>query len=168
MSHTVSESLLIRRRLRDGDAAAIVDLHRRVYSVEYGMNDAFVAGVRRTVEEATFLGWPERRGAVWLVEREGEVQGSLALTHEGDGVGRVRLFVLDPALRGRGLGATLLGELLLRARADGLRKLKLETFSGLTVAARLYRAAGFAVVWERERLDWGPPITYQRYELELR
>jgi GNAT superfamily N-acetyltransferase len=166
MSSTMSERLLIRRELRDGDADAIVELHRRVYGAEYGMNDAFVAGVRRTVQEAVFAGWPERSGAVWLVEQEGEVRGSLALTDEGDEVGRVRLFVLDPALRGRGLGALLLGQLLARARADGLRKLELETFGALTVAARLYLAAGFRVVWERERLDWGPPVTYQRYELE--
>ena len=166
MSSTVAEQLVIRRDLRDGDGDAIVDLHRRVYGAEYGMNDAFVAGVRRTVQEAVFTGWPERSGAVWLVEHEGEVRGSLALTDEGQGVGRVRLFVLDPSLRGRGLGAWLLDQLLHRARSDGLHKLVLETFSRLTVAARLYSAAGFRVVWERERLDWGPPVIYQRYELE--
>jgi ribosomal protein S18 acetylase RimI-like enzyme len=166
MNSTVSEQAMIRRKLRDGDADAIVELHRRVYCAEYGMNDAFVASVRRAVQAAAFAGWPQRSGAVWLVEQDGEVRGALALTDEGEGIGRVRLFVLDPALRGRGLGAFLLRELLARARADGLRKLELETFSELTVAARLYRAAGFKLVWEREQLDWGPPVTYQRYELE--
>ena len=35
-------------------------------------------------------------------------------------------------------------------------------------AAHLYRSVGFTVVWERSRDDWGPPITYQGYELRLR
>lgn len=55
-----------------------------------------------------------------------------------------------------------------KARADGLHRLELETFSALAAAARIYRAAGFRLQWDRERGDWGPPIVYQGYELELR
>jgi len=76
--------------------------------------------------------------------------------------------VLAPALRGRGLGRRLVAELLSEARAAGLQKLGLETFSALTSASRIYRDAGFRLVSERETDVWGPPILYQGYERELR
>lgn len=76
--------------------------------------------------------------------------------------------MLAPALRGRGLGRRLVAELLSEARAAGLQKLGLETFSALTSASRIYRDAGFRLVSERETDVWGPPILYQGYERELR
>ena len=158
---------LIRREFRDGDADAIAGLHRRVYVPEFGMNDEFVARVAAGVEAAVAGGWPDASGAAWLVERHDSVCGSLALTDEGDGLGRVRWFVLEDSLRGRGLGRSLVAELVARARMDGYRRLELETFSALTVAAAIYRDAGFKVIREREREDWGPPIVYQHYALPL-
>lgn len=162
------DEIVFRRALREGDVEAVAELHRRVYVPEFGMNEEFVGAVARGLNGARVRGWPDAGGAVWLLEHDGALRGSLALTDEGAGLGRVRWFVLDRAARGQGLGALLVGELLSKARTDGLRKLELETFSALHVAARIYRAAGFQLIWERERSDWGEPISYQRYELELR
>jgi GNAT superfamily N-acetyltransferase len=163
----VIEKVAIRRTLRAGDAQAIAELHRRIYEPEYGLNEQFTASVRSGVEAAAATGWPRRSGALWLVERDGPLLGALALTDEGNGVGLVRWFALDPSLRGQGLGRSLIVELLVEARDAGVCKLELATISVLTVAARIYRNTGFRVVWERRRLDWGPPVTMQGYELEL-
>ena len=167
MTAGITSDISIRRELREGDADAIAELHRRVYGSEYGLNERFVQGVRRGLEAAVRSGWPERTGAVWLVERDGALLGALGLTDEGEGVGRVRWLVLDAALRGRGLGRSLVGELLAEARDAGLRELTLETYSDLTAAARIYRDAGFQVQWERAHEDWGPPVTFQGYALDL-
>lgn len=162
-----TNELSIRRDLRDGDVDAIAELHRRVYGSEYGLNDRFVEGVRRGLEAAARTGWPQRTGAVWLVDGDSALLGALGLTKEGGGMGKVRWFALDPSLRGRGLGRELIAELLHEARAAGLRTLVLETFSGLTAAAHIYRAAGFSVTWERPLQEWGPAVTFQQYELTL-
>jgi ribosomal protein S18 acetylase RimI-like enzyme len=161
------DRITTRRILRRGDVVAIADLHRRIYGREYGLNERFTETVEQDVAAAVAGGWPDRTGAVWLVEAEGPLLGALALTDEGDGVGRVRWFALDPVLRGRGLGRSLMAELLDEARAAGLHTLRLETINVLTVAARIYTGIGFRVVWERERKDWGPRVTYQGYEHTL-
>jgi GNAT superfamily N-acetyltransferase len=163
----VCEQVVVRRTLRDGDARKIVDLHERVYRSEYAMDERFVAGVAHAVEVALAQRWPESGGAVWLIDRGTELSGSLGLTDEGEGIGRVRFFVLEPEARGRGLGRSLLTELVAQARATGLGKLELETFSALTAAAHLYRDAGFELQWSKQTDKWGPPIFYQRYELQL-
>jgi len=167
MSAGTTSDITVRRHLRDGDADAIAELHRRVYGSEYGLNEQFVDGVRRGLAAAVASGWPQRTGAVWLVDGEEGLRGALGLTDEGDGAGRVRWLVLDPALRGRGLARSLVAELLDEARAAGLHTLTLETYSDLTAAARIYRDAGFRVEWERVHDAWGPTITFQGYRLDL-
>jgi ribosomal protein S18 acetylase RimI-like enzyme len=163
----VAGPISIRRVLQHGDGSAIADLHRRVYEREYGLNDRFTETVERDVGAAVSSGWPRRAGAVWLVHGGGSLLGALALTAEGQRVGRVRWFALDRSVRGRGLGRALIDELLEEARSGGLRTLRLETIKLLTVAAHIYTSNGFRVIWERERTDWGPPVTYQGYELTL-
>ena len=159
-------TVTIRRQLRDGDRGAIVDLHRAVYSREYGLGETFVRGVADGVAAAIERGWPARSGAGWLIGDDGRLSGCLALTDEG-ATGRVRWFVLAPELRGLGLGQQLLAELLKEARDACHERLELETFSALRAAAHLYRAAGFRVASQRETDMWGPPIVFQRYELWL-
>ena len=167
MSPQPSDDPVVRTELADRDGDAIVALHDRVYCTEYGFDARFAASLAWSIEAARARGWPATSGGVWLVDRRAQLEGSLALTTEGDGLGRVRWFVLAPAVRGRGLGRRLLAELLSQARARGLAQLELETFSALTVAARIDRQAGFSLQWERETDEWGPPILFQGYALQL-
>jgi ribosomal protein S18 acetylase RimI-like enzyme len=161
----MSAAVEIRRELRPDDLDAIVALHARHYPAEYGVDSEFVSHVAARVAEAEAAVFPRERDAVWIVERDGEVAGSLVLTDEGDGTGYVRWYLLDPGLRGRGLGRMLVDELVEKARREGYDRLHLETFSDLRTAAAIYREAGFRVVAEETGPRWGrPSITYQRYE----
>jgi GNAT superfamily N-acetyltransferase len=163
---TPGPDYVVRNDVREGDGQAIVDLHARLYRAEYGMDERFVAGVAAAVDAALANGWPEGGGA-WLVERDGEFAGSVGLTDEGQGTGRIRWVLLAPELRGLGLGRRLVGAAVERARELGMHRVELDTFSALGNAARIYRELGFRVVSAEETSRWGPPITYQFYELEL-
>jgi GNAT superfamily N-acetyltransferase len=156
----------IRREQRPGDLGAIVEHHGRVYAREHGVDSSFEAHVAAAVARAALRGFPRDREALWIVERDGAHAGSLVLTDEGNGVACVRFFVLDPDLRGTGLGRLLLGELLDTARAAGFDRAVLETFSELRAAAHLYRDHGFRLTDSETGPRWGrAEITYQRYEL---
>jgi GNAT superfamily N-acetyltransferase len=164
----VSESIEIRRNLRPGDLGAIVAMHGRLYSIEYGVDSRFEARVASGIAKVGSNGFPGPREGLWIVERDGEIGGSIAYTDEGAGVAMVRWVLLEPALRGRGLARRLLGELLTEVEVHGYSRVALETFSDLAVAAHLYRSHGFEVVWAETGPRWGrDEITYQRYELEL-
>ena len=158
----------IRRELRPGDLGAIAEMHGRLYAREHGVDSTFEARVAAGLAEAGARGWPGRREGLWMVESGGAPSGSLGLTDEGDGVGWVRWFLLEPALRGRGLGRRLVGELVAEAREHGYVRLVLETFSELRAAAGLYREAGFALQWTESGTRWGRDMVhYQHYELDL-
>lgn len=158
----------VRREVRPGDIGAIAALHGVIYSREYGVDADFERGVLATLLEAAERGWPGSREAAWLVELGGRFAGSLGLTEEGPDEARIRWVLLDPAVRGQGLGRRLISEAVGEARRHGYRRITLDTFSELTQAARLYRAHGFRVVSEERGPRWGrTEINYQRYALEL-
>ncbi|MGY1838017.1 MULTISPECIES: GNAT family N-acetyltransferase [unclassified Modestobacter] len=98
-----------------------------------------------------------------LVARDdaGLVVGSVALVLTGD-FGQVteaddeaafRMLVVDPAVRGQGLGEALVQACLDRARAAGKRRMLLATGPQMTTAHRLYDRLGFSRLPER---DWSP------------
>ena len=156
-------NISLRTDLRAGDIGAISRLHGTVYAAEHGMDEHFEAGVAGGLAHAVENGWPGR-GALRVAELDGRVAGSAALTVEGASEGRLRWVLLDPALRGEGLGRRMIGELVAEADALGLDLLDLITFSDLQTAGAIYRSLGFEVV-ETERFSgWGRPILMQRYE----
>jgi N-acetylglutamate synthase-like GNAT family acetyltransferase len=165
----VTDRVEVRRELRPGDYGGIIQHHGRTYASEYGVDESFEAMVAASVTRAAMRGWPGgERDGIWIVERDGEFGGSLALTDEDADTGALRWFVLESALRGRGLGRRLVSELVAKARVVGFERLRLETFSELSAAAHLYRSQGFEVVREETGPRWGrDSITYQYYELEL-
>jgi ribosomal protein S18 acetylase RimI-like enzyme len=163
----VTAEVEIRRELRPGDLDAIVALHARLYPPEYGVDCEFVAHVEARIAAAAEAGFPRERDRVWLLDRRGVLAGSLALTDEGGDIGYVRWYLIDPALRGQGLGRRLVTELVGEAGELGYSRLRLETFSDLRVAAAIYRDAGFRLVAEETGPRWGREITYQHYEMEL-
>jgi GNAT superfamily N-acetyltransferase len=157
----------IRRTLEPGDVGAVAALHGHVYRSEHTLDVSFEADVARALYAAAERGWPTEREGVWVVERSGRIAGFLGLTDEDGGTGQVRAFLLEPSLRGQGLGSRLLGELLAKAEAVGYERLVLMTFSELRAAAHLYRRAGFVVASEETGPRWGMErMTYQRYVLE--
>lgn len=161
------EGVTIRRELHPEDLEAIVAQHKRIYGREYGLDERFVQGVRDGVDRAVAAGWPEQSGAVWIPEIAGRFAGSVGLTYEGNGVGWIRWVLLEPELRGSGIGRRLLGEAVETARESGWGRLELCTFDALRAAGHLYCELGFEVTDTTPTDRWGPVVNMQIYTLAL-
>ena len=163
-----TRSIVVRSEPRPGDMEAIVVHHRRVYGEEYGVDSRFGDFVAAAVARAAERGFPTEREAIRIVELDGEHVGSIGLSDEGHDEAAIRWVVLNPEVRGEGLGRRLLGEMLDFADEHDYRRVWLETFSELKAAAHLYRDHGFVVTSADTAPRWGrDAITMQRYELEL-
>jgi GNAT superfamily N-acetyltransferase len=156
----------VREGPQPGDIGAIVRLHGVVYAREYGLDASFEAMVAQRLGELARRGWPAAGEGLWIAESGGEPAGSITLADEGDGSARLGHF-LHPDLRGQGLGPRLVDAAVGRARDAGHRRVELLTFSELTAAARIYRAAGFARVTAERRPLWGREVEIETYELAL-
>jgi ribosomal protein S18 acetylase RimI-like enzyme len=92
----------------------------------------------------------------WLVEQDGDVVGTLAVSPHDDGAG-IYGFVIDPARQGRGLGREALRQMCVRLRADGAERIELDVEVENERALTLYTSVGFT-----------PVVTEDYYSLPLR
>ncbi len=95
------------------------------------------------------------------VDGDGRVLGSVTYVpgpgpyaeFEGPDEAGIRMLVVAPEARGRGVGAALVVACIEQARADGRARLSLHTTPTMVVAQRLYQRLGFRRAPER---DWSP------------
>ncbi len=158
---------VIRDGPRPGDIGALIALHGLLYANEYGYDHTYEGYVAKTFGEA-MADFQAGRDALWVVEDAGRVVGSIAMLGRPDGEVQLRWFLLDPVLRGQGLGCKLMDTALGFARAAGYRRCYLLTVSGLDASSHLYRSYGFVRTQQGPpQDDWGAVITPERHELTL-
>ncbi|UMP02952.1 helix-turn-helix domain-containing GNAT family N-acetyltransferase [Amycolatopsis sp. EV170708-02-1] len=162
-----ADPTLVLRPPRPGDFGWVVHRHGALYSREYGWDERFEALVARVVAE-----YVDRRGdprqAGWIAELDGERVGSIFCMPAEDGVNaKLRMLLLEPAARGRGVGKRLVSECVEFARASGYPAMELWTVSLLEAARAIYQKAGFQLVSEETITGFGYELTGQTWRLEL-
>jgi len=146
----------LRSDWRSGDAALIVDLHRRGYAGEGpAFAGRFSEYVGLTVAEAG-LDAPGHASRVWFAERKGETLGCAAMIDRGTR-GQLRWVVLVPEARGLSLGKALFAAAMDHAAAQRWREVYLETTGGLAASMHMYLANGFVVTSDTEEDLWDGP-----------
>jgi len=82
---------------------------------------------------------------LFVARRNGEAIGMGALRRHPDGVGEVKRMYTRPEARGLGVGKAMVAEIIKLARAEGYRRLVLETgaVEGFASAWRIYEGHGF-------------------------
>lgn len=103
----------------------------------------------------------------WIAEDGPRALGCVALARmEDDGTyGEVKSLFVDPAGRGRGVGAALMEALEVQARAEGIALLRLETGDTLDAAHRLYARAGFVPCGPFGAYEEGPHSVFMERRL---
>jgi ribosomal protein S18 acetylase RimI-like enzyme len=156
----------IRRHLLPGDLGAVVRLHGKFYYEEFGFGLGFERYVAETFSDFV-KHFKSGLDQVWLAEQRDEPVGFISLVHRSPELAQLRYFVVDPAVRGMGLGKLLFLSCLEHGRQAGYRSVYLWTSDKLTQAASMYRKAGFELVFEESSDSFGVPLRDQKYELTL-
>src|SRR5688500_13735635 len=98
----------IRTHLLPGDIGSIVHLHGILYAREYNFDYTFEAYVAGPL--AAFALEPSDRQRIWIAEHEDRIVGCVAIVEAEPDVAQLRWFLVDPVVRGMGLGRRLLEE----------------------------------------------------------
>lgn len=162
----VPSDLIIRHELHPGDVGYITYLHGTLYAADQGWDYTFDAYV--AIPLAEFSKSHSSREQIWIVEKGGKVLGSVAIIEFSENDAQLRWLLLDPSVRGKGIGRQLVEEALKFCRVAGYSSVFLWTVEALTVATNLYRSVGFKKTQETTHEIWGNVVTEVRYDLELR
>ena len=162
----VREAPVVLRRPRPGDLGWVVERHGAVYAAEYGWSVRFEALVARIV--ARFVRHDDRRRErCWIATQEGERVGCVFAMRKTDRIAQLRLLLVEPAARGRGLGRRLVDACTRFARATGYRKIVLWTNRVLVPARHIYGAAGYGLVRTERHEELGTDPTFEIWERKL-
>ncbi len=167
MSDEIKQGGFIIRHHRPGDFGWIVQRHGELYAQEYGYNEKF-EGVVAEVAARFLRDHDERRERCWIAESRGERVGCIVLVRLSDDIAKLRVMLVEPHARGRGIASALIDECLRFAREAEYKKVTLWTHRNLETARRLYQKAGFRLVHsEPANEGFGRELVDETWDLEL-
>jgi DNA-binding MarR family transcriptional regulator/N-acetylglutamate synthase-like GNAT family acetyltransferase len=150
------------RPLASGDFGWVVGRHGVLYAEEYGWDEGFEAVVARIVADYVERGDRARESA-WIAETDGERAGCVFCTRKERDVAQLRLLLVEPWARGRGVGTRLVDECLEFAKQAGYERITLWTNDVLVDARRIYERAGFALADEERHHSFGKDLVGQNW-----
>lgn len=150
-----------------GDLGWVVMAHGEVYAEQFGWNADFEALVARIVADHA-SGHDAGREAAWVAELDGERVGCVfCVAGDDDATAKLRILLVHPTARGRGVGSALVRTCLDFARGAGYRRITLWTNDVLVAARRIYEAAGFTLVDEAPHHSFGHDLVGQTWAVDL-
>ena len=99
-----------------------------------------------TASPAATVDFDDPRAVFLVVRLDGVDVGCGGLRVLCEGVGELKRMYVDPAVRGHGVGRSLLRGLVDHARDVGLTRVQLETGTEQPAAVGLYRSEGFLAI----------------------
>ena len=164
---SISPGMCLLREPLPGELGWVVAKHGELYSQEFGWGEKFEGLVAKVV--ADYLASHDaNREKCWIADMNGQRVGTVMLVADSPVIARLRLLLVDPRARRRGVGSSLLRQSVEFARAKGYESIVLWTQSVLVGARRLYESEGFELIGSEKHTLFGPELEGETWKLALR
>jgi len=160
------ESLPIIRTHQPGDLGTVTHFHGKYYADYYGYTEIFEAFVAKEFSEF-ILNFDTKKSVFYVVEKNGKVEGSIALQHRSNTSAQLRFFYLSSALRGLGIGKNLMNNIMSFAKKTKYNHIYLWTHKGLDSAQMIYAKNGFKMTETKIHSLWKENLEEQMWEVNL-
>lgn len=159
---------LVFRPHRIGELGWLTYRQALLYNQEYGWNSEFEVLIARIY--ADYEDVPDTPPkSLWIAEYAGEIAGSVFVVPAAgeEATAQLRMLYVEPAFRGKGIGAMLVDHAVRFARNAGYRRIILWTQDCLVSARKIYQAAGFTLAREEEHQSFGADLNGQYWVLDF-
>lgn len=157
---------IIIRNFIASDIDYILSRHCVLYEEEYGLNSVFRDYVDKGLHHFA-KHYDINYECMLIAEIENKPIGSVVIVKSDNSTAQLRYFLIEPEIRGRGLGHRLVTMALDFCREKGYKHVFLETFSLLKTARHIYKSHGFTLTSSHENPTWGENILEERWDLDL-
>ncbi|WP_137149928.1 helix-turn-helix domain-containing GNAT family N-acetyltransferase [Devosia sp. FKR38] len=165
---SLSRGPVVIRGHRLGELGWLVHRQGLVYNEQFGWNIEFEALIAAIYSQFQFApDAPPKQ--LWVAEQDGAIVGSIfVMPSDGlPGSAQLRMLYVEPAARGQGVGAALVGQAVSFARQSGYQRMRLWTHANQTSARKLYAGAGFEIVETMPEHNFGKDLDGEIWELAL-
>ncbi len=159
--------MTIRQLGQPGDLGWVLQAHGEVYAEEYGWDTSFEAMVARIIADYAARHDPARE-AGWIAEADGRRVGCvLCMAGDEPGTAVLRVLLVHPSGRGRGLAGRLVDTCMEFAVEAGYERMRLWTTDLLVAARHVYLRRGFELIKEEPQRVFGADLVGQTYLREF-
>ena len=157
---------VILRPFHPDDVPWLVERHQTLYAQDEGFDDSFGPLVADILAGFIADHDPAREQG-WIAEEDGLRLGSIFCVDAGGGTAKLRLFLLVPEARGKGVGKRLLATCMGFARDHGYRDMVLWTHESHRAACALYAGAGWRLTDSKPVHSFGVDLVEQSWKIDL-
>ncbi|MCV2892951.1 GNAT family N-acetyltransferase [Lentibacter sp. XHP0401] len=154
------------REFHPDDAGWLATQHGILYTRDEGFDASFEILVAEILADFIRNHDPVcERG--WIAEQDGVRLGSIFCVRLDGQTAKLRLFLLMPEARGKGLGRRLLSECMSYAKSKGYTRMQLWTHESHKAACALYAKTGWSLVSSKAVHSFGADRIEQSWEIGL-
>lgn len=155
------------RNYEKKDIEFMIRRHRELYEEEYGFSSEFGDYVEKYVLKFDECHDQEKEN-IWIAEENGKPVGMIALVKAEESIAQLRWFLIDPEMRGNGLGHELMEKVIEFCKKNNYKHILLWTVNILEAARHLYKSYGFVLTEEVINDTWTKDIMKEeRWDLNL-
>lgn len=156
------------REFRTADREWVAAANIRHYTELEGFDASFARAVDSALD--MLVAGRNDEGSKFLIAERTDAStpaGCIFFSAETPETGRIRLFYLEEALRGRGVGKHMLDRIRDHACRHAFNSIRVSTFDRHEAACRLYRIAGFRGIERDSAVAFGQNMRQIDFELDL-
>ena len=154
------------RNFNENDKDYIIDSHYKIYNKEYNYDLSFKEYVSNSVNQYIKKANNSLEN-IWILDIDGCPKGSISIKSVSEDVAQLGLFLVDPSLRGTGLGKQLVQTAVDFCKERNYKKVVLWTNRELIAARRIYENKGFRLIETRNQILSNKELIEEQWELSL-
>ncbi|NEQ53311.1 MAG: GNAT family N-acetyltransferase [Leptolyngbya sp. SIO3F4] len=149
-----------------GDLGWVISMHGKIYSQDFKFNPQFEIDIARKL--VSFFDKSNDFNLFLISLVDGNRAGSIAISKESQKIAFVNFVLVTHKFRGQGIAKRMMREVINHAQHQHVSKLRLETYSCLKNARKLYKDLGFYCIRSNKNLQkYGQFFDQEFWELDL-